>query len=312
VGSVPLVPRAVQFDEYGGLDVLTVREIELPELGKEDVLVEVKAAGINPGEASIRKGLLDDKWPATFPSGQGSDLAGVVKEVGIDVVGFALGDEVLGWSWDRSSQAEQVVVPADQLISKPTDLSWEAAGALHVVGVTAFAAVRAVDISAGDAVVVSAAAGGVGTITVQLLKVRGANVVGLASPQHHDWLREKGVTPVAYGEGVTERILAATPDGIDAFIDLFGPQYVDLAVELDLPPAKIETIIAYEKAQEIGAKTEGSGDATTPETLGEMAELVAAGKIEVPIAATYPLDEVREAFEQLEDRHTLGKIVLVP
>jgi NADPH:quinone reductase-like Zn-dependent oxidoreductase len=305
------VPRAVQFDEYGGLDVLTVREIELPELGKEDVLVEVKAAGINPGEAAIREGKFDE-GDSKFPSGQGSDLAGVVKEVGVDVVGFAPGDEVLGWSWARSSQAAEVVVPAEQLIAKPTDLSWEAAGSLYVVGVTAFAAVRAVDISAGDTVVVSAAAGGVGTVTVQLLKVRGANVVGLASEDHHDWLREKGVTPVTYGDGVTRRILEATPQGIDAFIDLYGPEYVELALELDVPPAKIETIIAYEKAQEVGAKTEGSSDATSPEILKEMAELVTAGKIEVPIAATYPLDEVREAFEQLEDRHTLGKIVLVP
>jgi NADPH:quinone reductase len=306
------VPRAVQFDEYGGLDVLTVREVELPGIGKEDVLVEVKAAGINPGEASIRKGLLAEKWPATFPSGQGSDLAGVVNEVGIDVVGFAPGDEVLGWSFARSSQATEVVLPAEQLIAKPTDLSWEAAGSLYVVGATAFAAVRAVDIAAGDTVVVSAAAGGVGTITVQLLKVRGANVVGLASEDHHDWLREKGVTPVTYGEGVMERILEATPDGIDAFIDLFGPEYVDLAIQLDVPPAKIETIISWERAQEVGANTAGSADATSPEILKEMAELVATGKIEVPIAATYPLDEVREAFEQLEDRHTLGKIVLVP
>jgi NADPH2:quinone reductase len=306
------VPRAVQFDEYGGLDVLQVREVEVREPGKEEVVVEVKAAGINPGEASIRKGLLDDRFPSTFPSGEGSDLAGVVKEVGIDVTGFAPGDEVLGWSWDRSSQAELCVVPADQLISKPTDLSWEAAGSLYVVGVTAFAAVRAVDISDGDTVVVSAAAGGVGTITVQLLKVKGAEVVGLASESHHDWLRAKGVTPVTYGEGVLERILEATPQGIDAFIDLYGPEYVELAVELDVPPEKIETITAFEKAQEVGAKMEGSGDATSPEILGEMAELVAAGKIEVPIAATYPLDEVREAFEQLEDRHTLGKIVLLP
>ena len=306
------MPRAVQFDEYGGLDVLTVREIELPELGKEDVRVEVRAAGINPGEASIRKGLLAERFPSTFPSGQGSDLAGVVKEVGIDVIGFAPGDEVLGWCWTRQSQAEEVVVPADQLITKPTELSWEAAGSLYVVGVTAFAAVRAVDISEGDTVVVSAAAGGVGTVTVQLLKVRGANVVGLASADHHDWLREKGVTPVTYGEGVMGRILEATPDGIDAFIDLYGPEYVDLAVQLDVPPAKIETIIAYEKAQEVGAKMEGSAEGTSPEILKEMAELVAAGRIELPIAATYPLDEVREAFEQLEDRHTLGKIVLVP
>jgi NADPH2:quinone reductase len=306
------VPRAVQFDEYGGLDVLTVRDVELRELGKEDVLVEVKAAGINPGEASIRKGLLAEKWPSTFPSGQGSDLAGVVEEIGIDVEGFAPGDEVLGWSEERSSHAEQVVVPADQLVRKPADLGWPEAGALFVVGVTAFAAVRAVDISAGDTVVVSAAAGGVGTITVQLLKVNGANVVGLASEDHHDWLREKGVTPVAYGEGQMQRIIEATPDGIDAFIDLFGPDYIDLAVQLDVPPEKIETIISWDAAQRIGAKTEGSSNASTPEVLIEMAELVAAGKIEVPIAAEYPLDEVREAFEQLEDRHTLGKIVLVP
>jgi NADPH:quinone reductase-like Zn-dependent oxidoreductase len=306
------VPRAVQFDEHGGLDVLQVREVELPETGKEDVVVEVKAAGINPGEAAIRKGLLEAKWPTTFPSGQGTDLAGVVREIGIDVEGFAPGDEVLGWSEERSSQADLCVVPADQLLRKPTELSWEVAGSLYVVGVTAFAAVRAVDISEGDTVVVSAAAGGVGTLTVQLLKVRGANAVGLASEDHHDWLREKGVTPVTYGEGLLQRVLEATPEGIDAFIDLFGPEYVDLALELEVPPAKIETIVAFERAQEVGAKTEGSATAGTPEVLGEMAELVAAGKIEVPIAATYPLDEVREAFEQVEDRHTLGKIVLVP
>jgi NADPH:quinone reductase len=306
------VPRAVQFDEYGGLDVLTVRDVEVREPGKEEVVVEVKAAGINPGEASIRKGLLAERFPATFPSGEGSDLAGVVKEIGVDVVGFAPGDEVLGWSEERSSHAELCVVPADQLVPKPADLSWEAAGALYVVGVTAFAAVRAVDISAGDVVVVSAAAGGVGTITVQLLKVKGAEVIGLASEDHHDWLRAKGVIPVTYGDGVEGRILEATPRGVDAFIDLFGPDYIDLALRLDLPPEKIETIIAYERAAEVGAKSEGSSDASTPEILGEMAELVATGKIEVPIAATYPLEEVREAFEQLEDRHTLGKIVLLP
>jgi NADPH:quinone reductase len=305
------VPRAVQFDEYGGLDVLTVREFEPRELGKEDVLVEVKAAGINPGEVPIREGKFNPD-PSKLPSGEGSDIAGVVKEVGIDVEGFAPGDEVLGWSWERSSQAEVCVVPADQLISKPADLPWETAGALYVVGVTAFAAVRAVDIKAGDTVVVSAAAGGVGALTVQLLKVNGANVVGLASEYHHDWLREKGITPVTYGEGVLQRVIEATPDGIDAFIDLFGPEYIDLALELGVPAEKIETIIAFERAGEVGAKAEGSGDATTPEILGEMAELVVAGKIEVPIAATYPLDEVREAYEQLEDRHSLGKIVLIP
>jgi NADPH:quinone reductase len=312
LGRFPLVPRAVQFDEYGGLDVLTVRDIEVREPGKEEVLVEVKAAGINPGEAAVRTGSLHERFPGTFPSGQGSDLAGVVKEVGIDVVGFAPGDEVLGWSWERSSQAEACVVPAEQLIPKPAGLPWEAAGALYVVGVTAFAAVRAVDISADDVVVVSGAAGGVGAITVQLLKVKGAEVIGLASEANHEWLRSKGVIPVTYGEGQAGRILEATPRGIDAFIDLFGPEYIDLALELDVPVEKIETIISFERAGEVGAKAEGSSEASTPEILAEMAELVSSGKIEMPIAATYPLDEVREAYEQLEDRHTRGKIVLIP
>ena len=304
--------RAVRFDRYGDVDVLDVREVDDPVDVAGRVVVEVRATGINPGEIAIREGLLHERWPATFPSGEGTDFAGVVRSVGDGVDGFAPGDEVLGWSWERSSQAELCVVPADQLIAKPVDLSWEAAGALYVVGVTAFAAVRAVDISEGDVVVVSAAAGGVGAITVQLLKVKGAEVIGLASEDHHDWLRAKGVIPVTYGEGAARRILEATARGIDAFIDLFGPEYIDLALELGVPAEKIETIISWQRAEEVGAKTEGSGDASTPEILGEMAELVATGKIEVPIAATYPLEEVREAFEQLEDRHTLGKIVLIP
>ncbi len=306
------MPRAVQFDEYGGLDVLTVREVELKVLGNEDVRVAVKAAGINPGEAAIREGLLEERFPSTFPSGQGSDLAGIVREVGIDVAGFAPGDEVLGWSWERSSHAEEAVVPADQLIRKPDGLGWPEAGALYVVGVTAFAAVRAVDIAEDDTVVVSAAAGGVGTITVQLLRLKGANVIGLASPDHHDWLRAKGVTPIPYGEGTLQRLIEATPDGVDAFIDLFGPDYIDLALQHDVPPHKIETIISMERAKEVGARTKGSSDASSSEILADLADLAAANKIEIPIAATYPLDEVHEAFEQLEQRHTLGKIVLVP
>ena len=121
-----------------------------------------------------------------------------------------------------------------------------------------------------------------------------------------------GVTPVFYGEGLAERLKAAAPNGIDAFIDLFGPEYVQLAVDLGIPPDRIETIISREKAQEVGAKTEGSGDASTIAVLSEMAGLVASGRIEIPIAATYPLDKVRDAFAELEQRHTRGKIVLIP
>ena len=304
--------RAVRFDHYGGREVLYVAEVPMPTASAGEVVVEVRAAGINPGEASIRKGLLDEQFPATFPSGQGSDLAGVVTAVGDGVDTWLPGDEVLGFSWQRSSQATHVAVPAGQLIRKPPALGWVVAGSLYVVGVTAYAAVRAVGAGAGDTVAVSAAAGGVGSIVVQLLKVRGAKALGIASRANAEWLAAHGATPVPYGEGLADRLGAAAPDGIDAFIDLFGPEYVELAADLGISPQRIETIISWAKAAEIGAKAEGSGTASTPEVLTEMAGLVASGAIEVPVAATFPLEGVSEAFEQLERRHTRGKIVLIP
>lgn len=306
------MPRAVRFDHYGDRDVLYIAEVEMPQPAAGEVVVQVRAAAINPGEASIRNGALEHMFPATFPSGEGSDLAGVVSAVGDGVSEFAVGEEVLGWSWGRSSHAEYVAVPTTQLIPKPAQLSWEVAGSLYVVGCTAFAAVRAVGAERGDTVAVSAAAGGVGSVVVQLLALRGATVLAIASPENHDWLTAHGAIPIAYGEGLAERLKAAAPQGIDAFIDLFGSQYIELAVELGVDPSRIETIIAREKAKEVGAKVEGSGDASTTEVLSEIAALVASGQIEIPIAATYPLDQVRDAFAELERRHTHGKIVLIP
>jgi len=305
--------KAVRFDRYGGSDVLYVAEVDTPSPAAGEVVVEVKAAGINPGEASIRKGLLDAVFPATFPSGEGSDLAGVVHLLGDGVTEFSVGDEVMGWSWQRSSQAQYVSVPTGQLIAKPAALSWPVAGSLYVAGVTAYAAVRAVAVTPGETVVVSAAAGGVGTLVVQLLRVKEAHVIGIASEPNHDWLRSHGVTPVSYGDDLEERIVElAAPDGVDAFIDLFGPQYVRLAVDLGVPVERIETIISFDAAKEYGTKSAGSGDASTTEVLAEMAALVASGQIEVPIAATYPLDRVKDAYDELEQRHTRGKIVLIP
>jgi NADPH:quinone reductase len=304
--------RAVRFDEYGGTDVLYVADVPMPTPEAGEVVVAVRAAGINPGEASIRRGALHDRFPATFPSGEGSDLAGVVAAAGDGVQEFEVGDEVLGFSWRRSSHATHVSVPRTQLIHKPPELSWEVAGSLYVVACTAYAAVRAVDARVGDTVAVSAAAGGVGTIVVQLLRVRGAHVLGIASPSNAEWLAGHGAIPVAYGDGLAERLQAAAPNGIDAFIDLFGPEYVQLGADLGIPHDRIETIIARQKAQELGTRNAGSVDASTVEVLTEMTGLIASGAIEVPIAATYPLDRVREAFEQLEQRHTRGKIVLIP
>jgi NADPH:quinone reductase len=310
--------RAVRFDRYGDRDVLSVRDVPMPVPADDEVLVEVKAAGINPGEVNIRTGALHDRFPATFPSGEGSDLAGVVLQVGAAVGvsserDFAVGDEVLGFSWARSSHATHVVVPVSQLIRKPEALSWEVAGSLYVVCCTAFAAVRAIDPRAGETVAVSAAAGGVGTIVVQLLANRGVRVLGIASPASAEVLTALGATPVAYGDGLADRLRAAGGEaGIDGFIDLFGPEYVHVAAALGIPRDRIETIISYEAAAELGTKADGSATASTAEVLAEMAGLLADGSITLPIAATYPLDEVRDAFAVLEQRHTHGKIVLIP
>jgi NADPH:quinone reductase-like Zn-dependent oxidoreductase len=304
--------RAVRFDRYGDRDVLYVADVDVPVPSAGEVVVEVRAAGINPGETSIRTGALKERFPATFPSGQGSDLAGIVHAVSDGQRELAVGDEVLGWSWRRSSHADYVAVPATQLIRKPSELRWEVAGSLYVVGCTAYAAARAVDAGSGDTVAVSAAAGGVGSVVVQLLRIRGAAVLGIASPPNHEWLRRHGSTPVSYGQGLADRLRAAAPNGINAFIDLFGHEYLQVAVDVGVAPDRIETIISRDKAQEIGAKSEGSADASTTEVLSEMAALVTSGEIEIPIAGTYPLDEVRDAFAELEERHTHGKIVLIP
>jgi len=304
--------KAVRFDDYGDIDVLEVRDVPRPVPAHGEVLVAVKAAGINPGEAMIRRGALHDRWPATFPSGQGSDFAGVVAELGEGVDGFAEGDEVIGFSDRRSSHAEFVTVPAAQLTSKPPAVPWEVAGGLYVAGATAYAAVRSVNLKKGDTVAISGAAGGVGAIAVQLAKRSGATVLGIAGPANDDWLSAHGAIPVNYGDELADRLRAASPTGrVDAFLDLFGGGYVELAVnELGIAPDRVDTIIDFAAAERFGVKLEGSAEASSAAVLAELAELIAAGGLEVPIARVFPLDEVRDAYRALEQRHTRGKLIL--
>jgi NADPH:quinone reductase-like Zn-dependent oxidoreductase len=303
--------KAVRFDEYGGIEVLKVVEVPRPVPGAGQVLVQVKAAGINPGEAKVREGLYASRWPATFPSGQGSDLAGIVAETGPAVTGFPAGDEVIGWTDNRASQAEYVVVDEQHLTAKPAGVPWEIAGALFVAGVTAFAAVRAVAPAAGDTVAVSGAAGGVGSVAVQLARRAGATVIGLASEPHHQWLADHGVIPVTYGGGVADRIRQAASK-VDAFIDTFGADYVELALELGVEPSRIDTIANFPAVARYGVKAEGNAAGSSASILAELAGLIAAGELEVPIAATFPLDRVQDAYRRLAEGHILGKIVLLP
>jgi NADPH:quinone reductase-like Zn-dependent oxidoreductase len=305
------MPQAVRFEQYGDIEELQVVEVGRPVPGPGQVLVRVKAAGINPGEASIRKGVFADQWPATFPSGQGSDLAGVIEEVGEGVVDVTLGDEVIGFTNERASQAELVVIEAGDLTRRPEGVSWDVAGALFVAGSTAYAAVRAVALGEGDTVVVSGAAGGVGSLAVQLARNAGATVIGLAGDANHEWLSGHGVVPVAYGEGVADRIRAVAPR-IDAFLDTFGDGYVELALELGVKPDRIDTIIDFPAVEKHGVKADGNMAGASAEVLAELAGLIADGRLEVPIARVYPLAEVREAYRELERRHTRGKIVLRP
>jgi NADPH2:quinone reductase len=307
--------KAVQYDGFGPIDVLEVRDVPPPQPVAGEVLVQVRAAGINPGETNIRTGALCDMFPSTFPSGQGSDLAGVITELGDGVSDWQVGDEVIGWVDTRSSHAEYAAVPANQLIAKPASLSWEVAGGLFVAGATAWAAVRAVAPQSGETVVVSGAAGGVGGLAVQLAVERGATVLGIAGEANHPWLARLGVTPIAHASGLdatADRIRAAAPDGVDAFLDAYGQGYVDLALGLGVATDRINTVIDFAAAGEHGVRTAGSADGGNVADLTEIVNRLADGRLELTVAATYPLAGVRAAFTELDQRHTRGKIVLIP
>ncbi len=304
------MPKAVRFDHYGNADVLEVTEVERPSPSPGRILVRVIAAGINPGEIAIREGQLDEQFPATFPSGQGTDFAGVVAELGDGVTSPSVGTAVIGWSNERSAQTEFVAVPADQLVAKPGSLDWDVAGALYVVASTATAAVAVVAPQRGETVLLSGASGGVGSLAAQLVLRTGASVVGIAGRPHHDWLRSIGVTPVDYENDLRESLGRLAPGGFDAVIDTVGRGYVDLAINLGVEPGRINTIIDFPAAARHKVHTDGSSAGESGAVLAEVAGLVADGELQVPVAAVYDLKDVRQAYTRLAEGHTGGKIVL--
>lgn len=299
--------RAVSYSRFGGPEVLEIIDVAMPVPRESQVRVAVRAAGLNAYDFKVRSipGYLRS---LTLPTGQGSEFAGVVDVVGAGVTSPAVGDEVLGWS-SFSAQADFVIVPASHLAVKPAPLDWATAGGIGAAGNTAERSVSALGAGQADTVLVSAAAGGVGLIAAQLLLRAGATVIGTASETNHDFLRSLGVIPVSYGPGLVERVRAVAPNGVTAALDNAGEETVMAALELGVPAAKINSIVWYNGAARFGFTTVGGGGKTAS-ALAALAELVAAGEILVPIAATFPLTEVRAAYELLEGRHLRGKVVL--
>lgn len=305
--------RAVVYKTYGGPEVLELQEIAEPHAGPHEVRVRVTAAGLNPmdwalaarPEAAARFGL-------SLPSGFGYDLAGVVDEVGPGATGFAVGDRVYGGALARAV-ADHVVIAtpnseAAAIWHTPEGVSDEVASTLAVAGQTAVAALDAVDLHAGDTVLIGGAAGGVGVFAVQLAKLAGARVIGTASPGTFDFLRELGAEPVEYGEGLADRVRALAPEGITAAADLFGTETAEAALALGVPPERISTVAAGPNPPG-GVRATGGAEASA-DAPRRVTDAILAGSLTVPIAATFPVEQLREAVVLQAGRHVHGKVVV--
>ncbi len=302
-----LVPRAVRFDRFGDPCVLYLAEVPLEEPGSGQVRVRMRAAGLNPVDYKIRRGT--SRYRATPPASVGRELAGVIEAVGQDVGRLAMGDEVFG-TIPTGALADAVTIEEAYFARRPDAVPVEVAGGLALAGQTAWDALESQALESGQTIVVSAAAGGVGSILSQLAVLRGLRVIGTASDANADWLRSIGVTPVRYGDGLAGRLQDAS-DGqqIAAVFDLHGPETIEAALELGVPTERINTNATDPTAY--GVRGVGRGPTSIP-TLDRLATLVADGTLTVPIAVRYPLEQVRQAFERLEQGHLRGKVVVVP
>jgi NADPH:quinone reductase-like Zn-dependent oxidoreductase len=301
--------RAVRFHEYGGATVLQLEDISTPAIEVDQVLVRVVAAATNILDIALREGQMGDAFPGTLPSGQGFDLAGTIVEIGADITDFVVGDDVIGWA-PRRAQADYVAVDARELARKPGAVSWAAAASIPTAAATAYGAVHAVDPQPGDTVVVSAAAGGVGALVTQLVINAGATVIGTAGPANFEFLRGLGATPVGHGDGLIDRITNAAPNGVTAYLDNYGEGNVEVALRLGVKPDRINTIIDFAAVQQYGVHAAGQAEGNDGRIFAELAHLVADNKLTIPIQSTYPVEQVRTAYEELSRRHARGKIVL--
>lgn len=305
--------RAVMYEKFGGPEVLELREVPEPHAGPGEVRVQIAAAGLNPMDWLLASApQIAAAFGITLPSGFGYDLAGVVDEVGEGADDFTVGDRVYGGALGRAV-ADFVVLKVplegrDRLFVTPEGISDEVASTLPVAGNTAVAALAAIDVGAGDTVLVGGAAGGVGVFVVQLAKLAGAAVIGTASSASFDFLRGLGAEPVTYGPGLAERVRDLAPQGVTAATDLFGTETAEAALALGVPPGRISTIAAG--ANPPGGVRATGGTEAPPDALKRISDAIVAGQLAVPIAATFPVEQVRDAVTLQSGRHMRGKIVV--
>jgi NADPH:quinone reductase len=310
--------RVVVATTLGGPEVLSIVNQDVGTPGPDEVRIAVRAAGINPVDWKRYGGAMGP--PPTLPMRIGFEAAGVVVEAGEDAVGPAgpvsVGDEVIAFRID-GAYADEVVVAASAVVPKPAAMSWEQAGGLMLAGATAVHALTSTAVTAGDTVLVHAAAGGVGLMAVQVALARGAHVIGTASERNHAYLRDLGAQPTTYGAGLAERVRALAPDGVDAAVDCVGTdEAVDVSLELVADRGRIASIAAFARGAEVGIKLLGGGPGADPGTAVrnaarlQLTRLVEQGRLEV-LARAFPLDQVAEAHREGQAGHVTGKLVLV-
>lgn len=312
--------RAVRIQEFGGPEVLEVVEIDAPRAAAGEVVIEVRAAGVNPVDSKIRQGKRAS-GPLESPIGLGSDASGVVVALGEGVTEFAIGDEVIGYRL-KGAFASHVVGSTELFTPRPSEVSSEQGAAIGVPVSTAYQLLRSLGLGEGDTLLVHAGSGGVGQAAIQFARLWGATVVATASPANHARLQELGAVPVAYGEGLLERVEAAAPQGIDVVLDAAGTQEaIDVSLALVDDPQRIGEIVNVEWAEKYGVQAfSGSRPgfmgpeelALRAEAIPFAAELVASGKFELEIAVRYPLERVADAMRHSDSGHVRGKIVLIP
>lgn len=301
--------RKVIHQTFGGPEVLEVHEIEIPEVSEGKLRVRVVAAALNPVDWKVTSSEeIGKAFGVSLPAGFGNDFAGVIDEVGPGVEGFSVGDRVYGGARGHAVADYVVVEPGkDALAHTPEGIDHATASTLLIAGRTADAALDVIGIKDGDTVLIGGAAGGVGVFAVQLARHFGARVIGTASPASFEFLRSLGAEPVAYGDGLGERVREIAPDGITAATDLHGTEVMNTALELGVPAERISTITVASPPP--GVRGTGGGGAT-PRALEKITDLILSGDLVVPIEATYAIEQVREAVVRQSKGHVKGKIVI--